>query len=191
MIVFGPVRRVLASTGMAAICIIAASTSVSSQTKADDCSPATFNMYVQQVSTFRQIEVLLNVLVQLQFQTILHVDTGVKISNDDGTFFGPFAFLRNVTGRTQSEVKANVIAGKRLKLDEEAMARLIEMSENANEIAAAGFEMIPVLEAGEIIEATRMLNEESLPAHKDAMASSHTVISEIKSRSSQKALKCR
>ena len=191
MIVFGPVRRVLASTRMAAICIITASTPVLSQTDADDCTPATFNMYVQQISTFRQVESFINVLVHLQFQTILHVDTGVKISNDDGTFYGPFAFLRNVTGRTQSEIKASVIAGKRLKLDDEAMARIIEMSENADEIAAAGFEMDPVLEAGEIIGATRMLIERSLPAHKDATASSHTVITEIKNRSSKKTLKCR
>ena len=191
MIFFGPVRRVLTSARLAAICLIAASTPVLSQTEADDCTPATFNMYVQQISTFQQVESLINVLVHLQFQTILHVDTGVKISNDDGTYYGPFAFLQNVTGRAQQEIKSNVNAGKRLKLDDQAMARLLEMSENADEIAAAGFEMIPVLEAGEIIEATRMLNERSLPAHKDAMASSHTVTTEIKSRSSLRALKCR
>ena len=175
---------------MAAMCFIAASTPVLSQTEDHDCTPEIFNMYVQQVSTFRQIESFINVLVHLQVQTILRVDTGVKISNDDGPFYGPFDFLRNVTGRTQSEIKANVIAGKRLKLDDGAMARLIEMSENADEIAAAGFEMIPVLEAGEITEATRILNERSLPAHSNSMASSHTVITEIKRHSSLRALKC-
>lgn len=176
---------------MAGICIIAASTPVLSQTKADDCTPATFNMYVQQISTFRQVESFINVLVQVQFQTILHLNTGVKISNDDGTFFGPLAFLRNITNRTQAEIKTSVIAGKRLKLDDQAMARLLELSENADEIAAVGLEMIKVLEANEIIVATRMLNERSLPAHKDSMGASHTIITEIKKRSSLKALKCR
>jgi len=189
--IFGPVRRVVASAQIAAICVIAASTPVLSQTKTDDCSPATFNKFVQQISTFRQVESFLNVLVHVQSQTILHLDTGVKISNDDGTFYGPLAFLRNITGRTQAEIKTSVLAGKRLKLDDQAMARLLEMSENADEIAAVGFEMIKVLEAKEFIEATRMLNERSLPAHKNSMAAAHTIITEVKNHSSLKALKCR
>ena len=191
MTVFGPVRRILVSARMAGICIIAASTPVLSQTKADDCTPATFNMYVQQISTFRQVESFINVLMQWQSLTILHLDKGVKIRQDDGTYYGPLAFLQNITGRAQSEIKTSVIAGKRLKLDDQAMARLLEMSENADEIAAVGFEMVKVLEAKEFIEATRMLNERSLPAHKNSMAAAHTIITEIKNRSSLKALKCR
>jgi len=191
MIFFGPVRLVLTSTRLAAICLIAASTPVLSQTEADDCTPATFNMYVQQISTVRQMEVFINELVHVQSQMILQFDTGVKIWNDDVDYFGPSARIQYLTNRALYEVKNSINSGKRLKFDDQAMARLLEMSENADEIAAAGFEMIPVLEAGEITEATRMLNERSLPAHNDAMASSHTVITEIKSRSSLKALKCR
>jgi len=176
---------------LAAICLIAASTPVLSQTEADDCTPATFNMYVQQISTVRQMEVFINELVHVQSQMILQFDTGVKIWNDDVDYFGPSARIQYLTNRALYEVKNSINSGKRLKFDDQAMARLLEMSENADEIAAAGFEMIPVLEAGEITEATRMLNERSLPAHNDAMASSHTVITEIKSRSSLKALKCR
>ena len=191
MIFFGPVRLVLTSTRLAAICLIAASTPVLSQTEADDCTPATFNRYVQQINTVRQMEVFINELVHVQSQMILQFDTGVKIWNDDVDYFGPSARIQYLTNRALYEIKISINAGKRLKFGEQAMARLIEMSENADEIAAAGFEMIPVLEAGEITEATRMLNERSLPAHNDSMASSHTVITEIKSHSSFRALKCR
>jgi hypothetical protein len=186
-----PVRRHFARTLIAAMWVIAASIPVASQTKPDDCTPATFNMYVQQISTFRLMEFYTSVLLQAQFQAILQVDTGVKISKSDGEYFGPFARLLNITGRLQSDIKSTVNAGKRQKLDDDAMARLLEMSENADEIIAVGYEMIEVLEADEIIKATRMLNARSLPAHKDSMGASHTVISEIKSRSSLKALKCR
>lgn len=187
---FGPVKRVLARAQMAAIFVIAASTPVLSQTTADDCTPATFNEYVKQISTFRQMEYFINELVHVQSQMILQFDTGVEIWTDL-EYFGPGARIQYLTGRTLHEVKNIVNAGKRLDLDDQAIARLLEMSENADKIAAAGFEMIPVLEAGEIKEATRMLNERSLPAHKDSMGSSHTIITEIKSRSSLKALKCR
>jgi len=190
-IFFGPVRRVLASAQMAAICVIAASAPVLSQTEADDCTPATFNMYVQQISNIRQMEFFINELVHVQSQMILQFDTGVKIWNDEVDYFGPSARIQYLTNRALYEIKNSINAGKRLKFDDEAMVRLIEMSENADEIAAAGFEMIPVLEAGEITEATRMLNERSLPAHKESMASSHTVITEIKSHSSLRALQCR
>ena len=188
---FEPVRRVLITAQMAAICVTAASTPLLSQTKADDCAPATFNRYVQQISRVRQMEVFINELVHVQSQMILQFDTGVKIWNDDVDYFGPSARIQYLTNRALYEVKNSINASKRLKFDDQAMARLIEMSENADEIAAAGFEMIPVLEAGEITEATRMLNERSLPAHNDSMASSHTVITEIKSHSSFRALKCR
>jgi len=191
MIFFGPVRRVLTGARLAAICLLAASTPVLSQTEADDCTPATFNRYVQQINTVRQMEVFINELVHVQSQMILQFDTGVKIWNDDVDYFGPSARIQYLTNRALYEIKNSINAGKRLKFGEQAMARLIEMSENADEIAAAGFEMIPVLEAGEITEATRMLNERSLPAHNDSMASSHTVITEIKSHSSFRALKCR
>ena len=191
MMLFGPIRRVLASAQIAAICVVTASTPALSQTKVDDCTPATFNVYVQQISAFRQIEFLIGELVHVQSQMILQFDTGVEIRNDDGGYFGPSARLQYVTGRTQQEIKSSVNAGKRLKLDDQAMARLLEMSENADEIVAVGFEMIKVLEADEIIEATRMLNERSLPAYRDSMGASHTVIAEVKSRSSKEALKCR
>jgi len=175
----------------AIFCFVVASSSAFSQTHENECAPAIFNKYVKVIGTFRQLEFFINTLVHAQSQAILEVETGIVMSNDDGGFFGPLGLLGKTMDKVQAEINSVVIAGKRLKLGEQSAERLQEISGRADEIITVGFEMVGILEAGRTTEATHVFMERTLPAQKDALGATHTVISDTVSQSSKSALKCR
>ncbi len=188
---FKQVRLILRKATIATACLLITSPATLPQTATVDCTPASFNNHVRVVSSFRSLEVFINTLVHAQSQAILEVETGIAMSNADGAFFGPLGLLRKITDKAQTEINNAVIAARRLNLDEATASRMSEIAENADEIVAVGFEMNGVLEAGQIVEATRMLMERTLPAHKNALGGVHTVISLQVRRASTDALLCR
>ena len=188
---FGQIKIFFYKVLTAAFCVLISSSFVFSQTAVIDCAPATFNKYVKIMGTFRSMEVFTTTLVHAQSQAILEVDTGILMSNEDGGFFGPFGLLDKTTNKAQSEIKAVMAGGKRLKLDDQALKRLLEMSDAADEIITVGYGMVGTLKAGKVMEATRMFMERSLPAYKKSQGAAHTTISGLVRRSSKEALKCR
>jgi len=162
------------------------------QAAAVDCSAASFNRYVKTVSTFRLMEVYVNSLVHAQSRAILEVETGVPMSGaDGGDFFGPIGLLGKTMDKVQTEVKSLSISGKRLDFAEEVNNRFVDLSESAEEIIAVGFEMVSVLKTKDVLRATQMFHERSIPAHNDALGAAHTIISGLERQSAIQALKCR
>ncbi len=119
------------------------------------------------------------------------METGVVMSNDDGGFFGPIGLLGKTMDKTQIEINSVLRAGKRLKLGDQSVQRLQEISERTNEIIEVGFELVGVLETGRTTDATRIFMERTLPAQNDTVGATHTVISGTMRQSSKHALKCR
>ncbi len=130
--------------------------------------------------------------MQAQSEAILEVGFGVVTgSMDDGGFFGPTGFLGKRADKGQNSIKSLLVSARRMKFDEETSKRLPEFETDADSIVDAGFQMVPLLEAGKTEEATRLYSEQSLPAQVEATGAAYTMGSTLEREAKMAALRCR
>lgn len=106
-------------------------------------------------------------------------------------FFGPIGFLGKRMDKGQSAIHAILIAGRRLPLDEDAAARLSEIETSAEEIVAIGHSMVPLLEAGDIKQATSLYAQRSVPAQMAAVGAAYTTSAGLERQLKLMSLRCR
>lgn len=156
------------------------------------CNPQDIANHHAAVAVFRKLQLEIATLMQAQSEAILEVAQGVVISSlDDGGFFGPTGFLGKRMDKGQSAIKSILISGRRLPMDEDAQARLSEIETSADAIVSAGHSMVPLLEAGEIRQATGLYAEQSVPAQVVAVGAAYTVSSGLERQVKRMSLHCR
>ncbi|MDI3338352.1 hypothetical protein QKW60_18230 [Defluviimonas aestuarii] len=157
-----------------------------------ECEPQHLANQHASVAVFRKLQLEVATLMQAQSEAILEVDHGIVISSmDDGGFFGPTGFLGKRMDKGQSAIHAMLFAGRRLPLDEDAAARLSEIETSAEEIVAIGHSMVPLLEAGDIKQATGLYAQRSVPAQMAAVGAAYTMASGLERKLKLVSLRCR
>lgn len=186
------VAQVLRVSTVVLFSAIAVFAPVRSIAQSAECQVQELVRQQEAVAVFRRLHLEIGTLMQAQSEAILEVDHDVVISSlDDGGFLGPTGFLGKRMDKGQSEIKSILIAGRRLGMDDKAVARMDEIEANADDIIAVGHEMVTLLGDGQTKQATALYARSSVPAQVAAFGAAYTMSSGLERKAKVMSLKCR
>jgi|GEM_PF-3363977 len=160
----------------------------------EECDVQNIADMVKAISILRQVENSMNFLALAQADAIVDIATGVhtlELYNSESGFYGPLGGLQKATDKSESSLHNLDKSIRRLATYETVESRYEDLRENTLKIAAAGYEVLRELKAGDAADATRVYASTTVVALGEARADAYNAMSNLERSISRAGLRCK
>ncbi len=158
----------------------------------DECDVKSIANMVNAISILRNIENSINYLALAQANAIIAVETGIPTHpTPDHSFFGPLMVLQKDTDKTEAYLHDLDKRIRRLSMFEDIEQNYTLIDQNADTIVSAGYDVLKLLEAGDVTGATKIYASTTVPALFVARRDAYTTMSNFERIIAKAGVRCK